>query len=161
MPLVIADADMFAPDFHVRAVTVNRFGSMGGGIALEAARRYPGLLAVYRAACAEPYRLLPGMTWAPPGFPAVWLSVTKDHWSRPSRLAWVFACAYEIVARARERSAADGPGLRVAVPALGCGLGRLAWDDARPALARILARVPDDVHVTLIPPRDEAPRARR
>jgi len=43
----------------------------------------------------------------------------------------------------------------IAIPALGCGLGRLAWADVRPLIVEALADLP--LRVMLFPPHEVAP----
>lgn len=150
MSVVVRRAFFFSDEFDLRVVPVNCVGVMGAGLAKEAARRFPGLGVAYREACTEG-RLEPGGLLELSGWPGVVLAATKDHFSKPSRGSWVLECAERLASLL----AADGspaPCRRVAVPALGCGLGGLPWPVYGPALAHALGGARADVEIVLIPP---------
>lgn len=71
---------------------------------------------------------------------------TKEHWRSPSKMAYVDEGLVALVAEVRAR------GIRsIAIPALGAGLGGLAWDDVRPRIEAAMAALVD-VDVRLYPP---------
>ena len=131
MSIVVAPGNIF--DCHAEAIVnpVNCVGSMGAGLAREFARRFPAMLPGYRDACARG-DLQPGSLFVyttPDGRHVVNLA-TKDHWRDASTLS-----AIRIGARALRSFIDEGfgrPIKSIAVPALGCGLGGLAWADVRP-----------------------------
>lgn len=103
---------------------VNCQGVMGAGIAKEVRRRYPSACAGYFHACIE-HNLLPGdVIVGRHGDVTVLHVATKDRWRNPSQLRWVEACCLGIMDQV------DLLGIgELLVPALGCGLGGLSWDD--------------------------------
>jgi O-acetyl-ADP-ribose deacetylase (regulator of RNase III) len=71
---------------------------------------------------------------------------TKRHWRDKSRLEDIASGVPALV------SEIERLGIRsIALPALGCGLGGLAWADVPPLIARALASVPN-VRVLLFAP---------
>lgn len=53
MTISISNGDLFAPGFDAVVIPVNCVGAMGAGLAREAARRWPGVEAPYKAACSK------------------------------------------------------------------------------------------------------------
>ncbi|QOC93313.1 type II toxin-antitoxin system antitoxin DNA ADP-ribosyl glycohydrolase DarG [Micromonospora craniellae] len=141
--LLTADADALVN-------TVNTVGVMGKGIALQFKRAYPANYAAYRTACAnnevglgrmfvfDSTRLGPRRYVI--NFP------TKGHWRANSKLPDIQAGLADLVRVVRERQITS-----IAVPALGCGNGGLAWGDVRPVIERAFAELPE-VRVLLFPP---------
>lgn len=118
--------------------TVNTVGVMGKGIALMFKERFGDNYRQYAAACkakqvqvgkmfVTPVHELGGPRWIV-NFP------TKQHWRQPSQLAWVTQGLADLHRFIRLN------GLRsIAIPALGAGLGGLAWPDVRGAIETALA----------------------
>lgn len=141
--LMEPEADLFASDANVIANPVNCVGVMGKGLALAFKSRYPGLDAFYRQACRAK-DLRPGrpVLWRPDnGDQAVLLFPTKRHWRDSSRredvddgLAWL----------ARRSGEWDG---KVALPALGCGLGGLDFVVLRQMVRYHFAALPMTVEL--------------
>ena len=148
--LTLTQGNLF--DSHADALVnpVNTEGVMSKGLALQFKLAFPESFAVYRRACrrgeVQPGRMLVFATGAasPPRF--IINFPTKRHWREPSRMedieAGLEALAEEIKAR----------GIRsVAIPALGCGLGGLAWGEVRPRIERALAHL-EEVDIRLYVP---------
>lgn len=107
---------------------VNCIGVMGAGLALAFARRYPEMLPSYVQACKSKtlrpgkFHLYQADDYLVINFP------TKDDLS-PSKMEYIekglitlsaFCTAYSIES--------------IAIPALGCGLGGLDWDEVKPLI---------------------------
>ena len=109
---------------------------MGAGLAKQAADRFPGLAARYGLLLAqnEPRAAFPN--WRIVTVP------TKHHWRDPSTVDLVEHAVTWLTTWA-ERTHPT----RVAVPALGCGLGGLPWATVAP----ILRQLPDPPF-TVFPP---------
>lgn len=59
--------------------------------------------------------------------PVILFAATKDDWRNPSKSQWVWDCLEGI-----NMFLIDHPKFEiVSIPALGCGLGRLAWNNVR------------------------------
>lgn len=110
---------------------VNCEGVMGKGIAKEFKRRYPAMFDEYHAFCAAGLlRRGEVMIWENPDFgrtPRYIFNVaTKDKWRNVSKGVWISKGLFSIMSKMYEL------GLHtVAMPALGCGEGRLRWVDAQ------------------------------
>jgi O-acetyl-ADP-ribose deacetylase (regulator of RNase III) len=118
--------DLFEADVEAIVNAVNCVGVMGKGIALEFKKRFPNNFKAYQTACdvreLQLGRVLihdQGPTAKPRyivNFP------TKDHWRDASRLEDVRSGLDSLAAEIQRRQIAS-----IAIPALGCGLGGLAW----------------------------------
>ena len=102
--------------------------ALGCGLALAFSRRYPEILAPYRAACRtgclRPGRIMiHKLAHRRPGDPVYILHFpTKRHWRDASRIEDIEAGLADLATRCA------AAGIRsIAVPALGCGLGGLSW----------------------------------
>lgn len=123
--------------------TVNCFGVMGAGIALEFKLRYPEMFEKYKDMCAKgDYqvgrpRLFEYKDIRILNFP------TKKHWRAPSQLEWIeqglryFALNYK---KANIKS--------IAFPKLGTNNGKLSWEVVKPLMEKYLANL-DDIDITI------------
>lgn len=89
---------------------------MGGGLALDAAERFPEV--VYRYG----EHLRSGKTRLVASDLRLILLPTKEHWRNPSIPSLI-----DNGCRMLAKWAGSHPGFEIAVPALGCGLGALDW----------------------------------
>jgi len=128
---------------------VNCVGVMGKGLALEFKRAFPENFTAYKAACqrgevkvGRPFVFGTGA----PGPRFIINFPTKKHWRGKSDLLDV------LFGISRLKDVVCNHGVRsIAIPALGCGLGGLNWDDVRPALQANFGGLPG-VRVLLFPP---------
>lgn len=148
--IIEATGSIFDSTAEALVNPVNCVGVMGAGLALEFKGRFPAAFKAYKFAC-DRGNLGPGgiIVHRTNAYPFVIHLATKDHWRDPSRLAWIetglqgLARALSGVYRERIHS--------VAVPALGVGLGGLAWADVRSLIEERLGGLELDVFV--YPPR--------
>ncbi len=136
--------DMFAEHYDVRVNAVNCRGVMGAGLALQFKIHYPRMFEHYRSTCLE-QRLIPGQihTWASSRPLACVVNVaTKDHWRDPSKLEWVRTGLVNLSGYLTTLLP-----MKVAVPALGCGLGGLMWTDVLPLIEEHLSDVAHSVYI--------------
>lgn len=121
-----AEGDIFDTPADIRINTVNCVGVMGAGVALAFKTKYPEMFKEYAKACkAGEVR---------PGKPHVWEKrnfyesttivnlPTKDHWRQPSEYEYIEKGLRWLHDFIEKRG-----NVRVALPALGCGHGGLAW----------------------------------
>jgi O-acetyl-ADP-ribose deacetylase (regulator of RNase III) len=137
--------------------TVNCVGVMGKGIALQFKQAWPEMAREYERSCRHgemrPGQMQVWETGALHGPKYIINFPTKREWFRKSSYADI-ASGLESLARVvRERNIRS-----IAVPALGCGAGGLAWSRVRPMIERAFADSPD-VQVLLFAP-GEAPAAK-
>ena len=130
--------NLFDADVEAIVNAVNCVGVMGKGIALEFKKRFPNNFIAYKAACdagelqlGRVFTYDHGLSAKPRyivNFP------TKDHWRDGSHLGDIRTGLESLVAeldRLRIRS--------IAIPALGCGLGGLNWQEVRAEIGNRLA----------------------
>jgi O-acetyl-ADP-ribose deacetylase (regulator of RNase III) len=145
----IVKGDIFKSECEALVNPVNLDGISGKGLALEFKHRYPVNFANYRRACAEKW-LVAGTvfrTWENGkciiNFP------TKRHWQEKSYYGLITSGLGALLEDLQATNIKS-----VAVPALGCGLGGLNWNDV---LALIESRLDGDklpgVLVKVYPPK--------
>lgn len=145
--LRITAGDIFSSRCQTLVNPVNCVGAMGAGLAAEFRRRYPAMFEDYRERCGrgemrigEPYLWRGGERWVL-NFP------TKRHWREKSETAFIAA------GLTRLKEAAEGWGVvSLAVPALGCGLGGLEWEEMRGVLLEHLPPPGTCVEIFAPPP---------
>jgi O-acetyl-ADP-ribose deacetylase (regulator of RNase III) len=117
---------------------VNTVGVMGKGIALAFKQRFDLNYRLYAAACrtgeVQVGRMFVTETGEAAGPRWIVNFPTKQHWQQPSQLAWVTAGLADLQRFIRQQAVRS-----IAIPALGAGLGGLAWPDVRGAIEAALA----------------------
>lgn len=111
-----------------------RAGVMGKGLALAAARRWPGLSLVHRCQ-VENCGLLPGVVHfykAAEDRPGLVLFPTKDDWRKPSLIGWIESGLEDMEWVLYDFKESH----TIHVPRLGCGLGGLDFSEVRPFIER-------------------------
>ena len=115
---------------------VNCVGKMGRGLALQFRTAFPENFEAYAAACAAGQVRLGAMLVnyiAGRRPPLIFNFPTKQHWRDESHLSDIETGLVDLAAFI---GAFRVPS--IAVPALGCGLGGLDWDDVRPMIIAAL-----------------------
>lgn len=143
------DADLFSCQADILVNPVNCVGVQGKGLALAFKQRFPGLDDFYRQAC-DAGDLRPGrpVLWRPADLlsPKVLLFATKRHWRDDSRLSDIVD---GLAWMGQRLNASEWEGL-IAMPALGCGLGGLDFEQVRQAVEDHLGS--STARVLLFPP---------
>lgn len=148
------DADIFRSKAMALVNPVNCLGVMGKGLAKQFLERFPEECRAYRAWCSEGLarigevcvtHTLPERPWQTYiiHFP------TKDDWRKKSKLEYIARGLVALVERVHFLEIES-----VAVPALGCGEGGLAWPAVK---ALMIAHLDNDVEHTrwdVYPPHD-------
>lgn len=119
------------------AIPINCEGVMGKGVALEAKTRWPKLAAQWDKRCKEgvdglSVKTLPGEVCF---YGSIIFATTKDHYQNPSQIEWVESICKLLVKHC-------APDEVVGLPAIGCGLGGLAWNDVKALYEKYLAESP-------------------
>lgn len=130
--------NLFDAETDALVNTVNCYGAMGKGIALEFRRRFPEMFEVYCQLC-EAKRLRPGQIWPyTKTHPYILNFAIKDHWRLPSKLEWIEATLCKFVANYRRL------GIRsVAFPWMGAMNGGLAIEDVKELMRQYLQPITD------------------
>lgn len=153
--------DIFLDNNKVLVIPTNCVGAQGAGLALYAAKRWPAWSAWYTSECRAK-RMSPAQVRAycgdvakhAAGVPILVSVATKDHWRNPSRLEWIERGLNGIEAlltMAREQNAPDvlhgrnelGMGVRVGLPALGCGYGEMDYALVKERIEAMAKRLSD------------------
>ena len=137
--------DMFSLDVSTVVCPVNLQGVMGNGLAVYCKNRYKGLESFYRFACKSGM-LAYGKCCSYPLSDSknVLLVPTKINWRNDSTLDIVEMALMDIWLRHDVLSIKS-----LAIPAIGCGKGKLKYDDVRVLLRRYLNTVDIPVHICL------------
>lgn len=129
---------------------VNCVGVMGRGVAAQFKRAYPANFVAYAEACKRgdvtPGRMfvVPTHQLAGPRF--IVNFPTKRHWKTSSRMEDIESGLVALVAEVRRLDVRS-----IAIPALGCGLGGLDWNEVRPRIEHAFQEA-TDVRVMLFEP---------
>jgi O-acetyl-ADP-ribose deacetylase (regulator of RNase III) len=161
MPIERGQGNLLAAPVDALVNAVNTEGVMGKGLALQFKKAFPEVFTAYARACKAGELVVGRMHVVQRAIPPRFIInfPTKKHWRLPSTAAYVEAGLRDLVARVRALGIQS-----IAVPALGCGNGGLAWAVVRPLIVGAFAEVPE-VRVLLFEPADppamDADTARR
>jgi O-acetyl-ADP-ribose deacetylase (regulator of RNase III) len=134
--------NLFDDKAEAIAIPVNCVGVMGKGVALECKERHPWVFKRYQAMCHES-RVRPGdVVRFVGGSGRLYLVATKDHYRDGSRLEWI-----DEGLQALQRHIRILRNESIAIPALGCGAGGLAWCDVKSVIEHYLNIEGVDVRV--------------
>ena len=133
----LVTGNLFDTEAQTLVNAVNCAGVMGKGIALAFKRRYPAMFADYIARC-EDGRVRLGELYLYRGdsFPYILNCPTKKHWRSAAKLEDIADGLAHLEAHYRAWGITS-----LAVPALGCGAGQLAWGVVGPVLREALRRL--------------------
>ncbi|MBI4670260.1 MAG: DUF4433 domain-containing protein [Chloroflexi bacterium] len=159
----IIEGDMFFSRMQTLTISVNCVGVMGKGLASRAKYQFPDVYVFYQDLCRDqtlkmgrPYlykressleqELAEEPSLESNGNLETWflLFPTKNHWREQSDIVGIEKGLEWLV-----ENAADLAIKSLAVPALGCGLGGLEWEQVGPLMCRYLARLGIPVEVYL------------
>ena len=133
---------------------VNCCGVMGAGLALEVGNRWPKSLAEYKKVCADMKLNSGGVLRTEEvedGEAGVILyhAATKRHWRDKSLIEDIELC----VRRIGELALLEAGGFELRVPALGCGLGGLRWEDVSVIIfTEFSKKIYDDMKIIIYEP---------
>jgi len=122
--------------------TVNCMGVMGCGLALQVKKAYPENFDAYVLACQN-NEVTVGKMFVHGNvinFP------TKRHWRTSSQLEYIESGLVDLINVVNQRDIKS-----IAIPALGCGLGGLKWEEVQPLIVKAFEALPT-VNVYLFEP---------
>lgn len=123
--MIVKSGNLFDTDAMFIGHGVNTHGLMGAGIAREFRTRFPKNYALYKKFC-DNKSLVPGKVFAfSENGMTIFNMATQDNPGQFARYEWVESAADHAVRVAH--AIADGP-TKIAVPAIGCGIGGLDWN---------------------------------
>lgn len=164
--LTLVEGDMFFSNMQTLTVSVNTVGVMGKGLASRAKYQFPDLYVKYQDVCrskqiaiGKPYlykreRSL-DIELAEEGFSLQnpnskkWflLFPTKRHWRNNSRIEDIEDGLIWLKNNYKKLEVSS-----LAMPALGCGLGQLDWEDVGPLMCSYLSKL--DIKTSIYLPRE-------
>ncbi len=164
--LFLAEGDMFFSTMHTLTVSVNLVGIMGKGLASRAKYQFPDVYVFYQDVCRR-RKLQMGkpalykresfvdeeLADDPASLPELnankWflLFPTKRHWRENSDLAGIEAGLRWLKENYESQDIRS-----LALPALGCGLGKLEWREVGPIMCQALANL--NIEVAIYLPRE-------
>lgn len=156
----ILEGDMFFSDLQMLTVSVNTVGVMGAGVAARAKYQFPWLYVQYQDLCKHGVldvnrpcivstevslqeKLLGEVDNSSKNTKFL-LFATKKHWKNPSQLAWIESGLKEVLKNKDVWKLES-----LAIPALGCGLGKLSWKDVGPIMVKYLSALNIPVEIYL------------
>lgn len=164
--LFLAEGDMFFSNMQTLTVSVNTVGIMGKGLASRAKYQFPDVYVVYQDACrkkwlrmGKPYlykreaSLDDELMDEPKEFDSPnsnkWflLFPTKKHWREDSDFNGIEEGLIWLKNNYKAEKIKS-----IALPALGCGLGKLDWKDVGPMMCKHLSEF--DINITIYLPRE-------
>lgn len=120
------DGDIFESKAQTIVNTVNCYGIMGKGIALEFKKRYPDMFKVYVKQCKDKL-LRPGILYIyKKSTPWILNFPTKDHWRSPSKLEYIELGLKKFSSEYFKKEVTS-----IAFPQLGTMNGGLNWVDVK------------------------------
>jgi hypothetical protein len=164
--LSLVEGDMFFSLMQTLTVSVNLVGIMGKGLASRAKYQFPDLYVMYQDACRrKTLRMGVPLLYKREGFMDEELADDPRTLSTPNASKWFLLFATKRHWRDNSDLESIEQGLRwirenykrkgiksLALPALGCGLGKLEWSDVGPIMCREMAAL--DIPVTIYLPRE-------
>ncbi|MGE7648782.1 type II toxin-antitoxin system antitoxin DNA ADP-ribosyl glycohydrolase DarG [Peribacillus frigoritolerans] len=133
------NGNLFDRSHKVDAIinTVNCFGVMGKGIALEFKNRYPQNFDLYKQVCKNK-ELTPGkmltVSNEDQSYPKYIINFpTKNHWRHPSKIEYIENGLTALIEDIKLYSIKS-----IAMPALGCGNGGLNWEEVKKVIIQAL-----------------------
>lgn len=140
----IERGDIFAiPGVTSYAHGCNCVGAMGKGIAVQFRNKFPAMYEKYRRLCADGLFRVGDVFDYDYGDGHVYNLGTQASWRTQAKPEYIRASVEKMLALAQ----ADGVD-RIALPAIGAGLGGLKWEDVKTVLEVAAAQCPDvDLYV--------------
>lgn len=164
--LSLIEGDMFFSNMQTLTVSVNVVGIMGKGLASRTKYQFPDVYVNYQDACrrkslrmGKPFLYKrevsfdeelvdePGTVTSPNSVKWFLMFATKRHWRENSDLDGIIEGLQWII----DNAATEGI-KSLAMPALGCGLGKLEWKDVGPEMCQRLVAV--NIPVAIYLPRE-------
>ncbi|MFA5498228.1 MAG: macro domain-containing protein [Candidatus Cloacimonadia bacterium] len=139
----ITRGDLFTSKMKTLVNAVNCVGVMGGGIALAFKKRYPEMYEDYVGRCERsevkvgvPYVFNDASGKIILNFPTLY------HWTDSSELSSIEKGLDLIVEKYKEWGLES-----IAIPALGCGVGGLSWEEVGPLMREKLSKLEIPVEI--------------
>ena len=144
----IKQGDIFKSSCEVIANPINCVGVMGGGLALAFKKRFPKHFDIYKKMC-DRGEIRVGELYIVDGDEEhkVLLFPTKIHWRNPSLMEYVVD-GLKYLAENYEKMDIKS----IAIPAIGCGLGGLNWEDVKEEITSVLSELDNKIEIEIYEP---------
>jgi len=146
MTIIYTDGDILMNPAEAIVIPVNTVGVPGAGLAKAWAKKDPAAAGIYKSLCEKGLIKVGEITVIKHGDNRWIMFPTKEHWKHPSRLEWIKSGLIDLRQNVNAQELQS-----IAVPALGCGLGGLKWDDVRRLLEIYL--LPLRIPIYIYPPK--------
>jgi O-acetyl-ADP-ribose deacetylase (regulator of RNase III) len=153
--LALVEGDMFFSRMQTVTVSVNCVGVMGKGLASRAKYQFPDVYVFYQDSCRKHmlqmgkpyvYKRESSFDYELADEPSTLtnansetlflLFATKQHWRYPADIVGIEKGLQWLVDNYKKEGITS-----LAIPALGCGLGRLEWSDVGPLMCEYLSKL--------------------
>lgn len=124
MAIIYTEGDILTDPAEAIVIPVNTIGMPGAGLAKAWAKKDPESAGVYKSLCEKGFVKVGEINIIIHGESRWIMFPTKEHWKHPSRLEWIEQGLMDLQPQVAGLES-------LAVPALGCGLGGLNWEDVR------------------------------
>lgn len=141
----IKQGDIFESSCEVIVNSINCVGVMGGGLALAFKKKFPEHFETYKKMCQNG-EIKVGELYVIDGDEKhkILLFPTKIHWRNPSLMEYVVD-GLKYLAENYEKMDIKS----IAIPAIGCGLGGLNWEDVKEQITSILSELDNKIEIEI------------
>ena len=152
---IVENGNIFEATTQSIVNPVNCVGVMGAGLALKFKAFYPEMFTYYKEQC-DAGKVRPGVivawaldTWHSDDYAMHYIFnvPTKIHWRDPSTMSYIRLGVDALITTMKEHDVHS-----VAIPAIGCGLGGLQWDEVSRTIIEKFQRRAQDKAVFLYAP---------
>jgi len=138
--------DMFLSDADALTISVNTVGIMGKGLASKAKHLFPEVYIKYQDYCKSKILTIgqPKVFYSKKYQKFFILFPTKKHWREKSKIEYIQSGLNYLKNQLDHiiKTHQSPPLKSLAMPALGCGLGQLKWEQVGPLMVKILNDFP-------------------
>ena len=144
----IKRGDIFKSSCEVIANPINCVGVMGGGLALAFKKKFPKHFETYKKMCQNG-EIKVGELYVIDGDEKhkILLFPTKIHWRNPSLMEYIVD-GLKYLAENYEKMDIKS----IAIPAIGCGLGGLNWEDVKEQITSVLSELDNKIEIEIYEP---------
>lgn len=136
--------DILKDDAEALVCPVNTQGVIRPGLARQFKEAFPNVENVYKNLCRKKFlkigKVISHWEWNPSikFYQAIVYFPTKEHWTDSYRLEWISEGLTSLV------DAIEHEGIgSVAIPAIGCDLGGLSWDQVKNEIETAFSKLPN------------------
>ncbi len=142
MSLKVIDGNLFESNCQTIVNTINCFGVMGKGIALEYKKRFPDMFLRYKELCSKKL-IRPGILWLYKGENKWVLNFpTKDHWKNPSKIEYLETGLSKFLITYKDKGI-----ISIAFPLLGASNGGINPDVSLEIMQKYLSQCDIEIEI--------------